>query len=197
MMSDSTLVLDLTSVLNRVHGFLSLAEAEVLYRLASEVPAHGIIIEIGSYQGRSTVCLGLGAKQSGAEVYAIDPHDDYEVNETVMYGMENHAALLRNLVDFEVADVVRVVALRSLTVYGTWYRHNIDLLWIDGCHDYSAVHADLFRWANCTTPNSAIALHDSSGHYPDVTRALTEFLALGRWVVSERVDATTVLRRIS
>lgn len=100
----------------KIDGFLSPAEAELLYRLASEVPTGGTIVEIGSFQGRSTVCLGLGAKQSGASVYAIDPHEDFQVNETTHYGMENHAALLKNLVDYEVAETVRVVALPSLTV---------------------------------------------------------------------------------
>lgn len=184
---------DLTDVLNRVHGFLSLDEANLLYRLASEVPANGVIIEIGSYQGRSTICLGLGAKLAGARVWAIDPHEDYQVNESTHFGMENHAALLKNLVAFDIADVVRVVALTSQAASGYWNRP-VDLLWIDGCHDYNAVQMD-FNWSMFLTECGLIALHDSSGHYPDVTRALHEFLEAGQWVVSEHVDATTVLKR--
>ena len=177
-----------------IHGFLSGDEGELLYRLASEVPANGNIIEIGSYQGRSTVCLGLGAKLAGARVWAIDPHEDYQVNEQTHYGMENHAALLKNLVVFEIADTVRVVAMPSQSIADVWWSNvPIDLLWIDGSHEYQAIHADLISWSVCT--QGKIALHDSSGHFPGVTRALTEFLMDGRWKIVETVDATTVLER--
>src|SRR3990167_2281883 len=109
-----------TIAVHAIHGFLSVDEAELLYRLASEVPANGNIIEVGSFQGRSTVCLGLGAKQAGAWGYSIDPHDDYQVNGTTHYGVENHAALLKNLVEFEVADTVRVIALPSFSAVMVW-----------------------------------------------------------------------------
>jgi predicted O-methyltransferase YrrM len=178
-----------------IYGFLSPDEAQLLYKLASEVPAGGTVVEIGSFQGKSTVALGLGAKRAGAWVWAVDPHDDYQVNETTHYGMENHAALLKNLVEFGVADTVHVVALPSVDVINRWTGYSrIDLLWIDGCHDYLAVQTDL-AWSNWMSPDGKIALHDSSGHYPDVTRALNEFLADGKWHILEQVDATTVLGR--
>src|SRR5690242_12929620 len=88
-------------------GHLSPNEAQLLYDLAAAVPQDGVIVEIGSYQGKSTVCLGLGAKEAGARVYAIDPHEDKQENEHTHYGMENHAALLRNLLEYEVAETVR------------------------------------------------------------------------------------------
>lgn len=123
----------------QIYGHLSPAEAELLYQLASEVPTGGTVVEIGSLQGRSTVCLGLGAKQvPGVIVYAIDPHDDCQVDENTHYGTENYVALLKNLLDFEVADTVRVIALRSIQVI--WQISNIDLLWIDGSHEYWDVH---------------------------------------------------------
>lgn len=176
-----------------IPGFLSQPEAELLYTLALQVPKDGVIVEIGSYQGKSTVCLGLGAKQAGAWVWAIDPHDDYQESETTHYGMENHAALLKNLVDFGVADVVRVVALKSMRACGTWYPADlIHLLWIDGLHDYQSIADDL-TWSGYVV--GKIAIHDSSGNYPDVTKAVEIILSMGEWVVSERVDAAVVLER--
>ena len=185
----------LSDTVYTIHGFLSGDEGELLYRLASEVPTNGNIVEIGSYQGRSTVCLGLGAKLAGARVWAIDPHEGYQVNGTTHYGMENYAALLKNLVEFEVADTVRVIALPSFSVVSVW-TNPVDLLWIDGCHDYEMVKLDLVMWSEKGTPSGKIALHDSSGHFPGVTRALTEFLMDGRWKIVEKVAATAVLERI-
>jgi len=177
-----------------IHGFLSAAEADLLFELAAHVPPGGTIVEIGSYQGKSTVCLGLGAKQSGAKVYAIDPHEDCQVNDATHYGMENHAALLKNLVDFEVADVVRVIALPSSSVSDVWWSNiPIDLLWIDGSHEYTAIWSDLISWSRFT--NGKIAIHDSNGHFPAVTKALNEFLMEEPWKVIQTVDATTLLER--
>lgn len=180
-----------------IYGHLSPDEAALLYKLASEVPAGGIIVEIGSFQGRSTVCLGLGAKQAGAWVYAIDPHTDVQIDEQTHYGMENHAALLKNLVEFEVADVVRVVALDANSVWDIWGNNPIDLLWIDGLHDYRSVQSDLTWWTH-TSSHSKIALHDSTGHFPDVIRAVNGFLDEhhAKWQFSQIVDAITVWERI-
>lgn len=177
-----------------IYGHISPAEMDLLYRLASQVSAERAIVEIGSFQGKSTVCLGLGAKQSGARVFAIDPHENEQVNAATHYGMENHAALLKNLVDFEVADVVRVVALPSLQVADNWY-HTLDLVWIDGCHEFQAIFADLIQWSNYISPNGRIAVHDSSGHFPPVTQALQMFLMDHEWKIAEQIDATTVLVR--
>lgn len=176
-----------------IYGFLSANEAQLLYQLAAEVPAQENIVEIGSFQGKSTVCLGLGAKQNGARVYAIDPHEDWQVNQTTHYGMENHAALLKHLVDFEVAQTVRVVALPSQTIVDCWHGA-IALLWVDGSHEFNAVWADLISWSPYV--NGKIAIHDSSGHFPAVSKALQMFLMdNGWWKVCQTVDATTVLER--
>lgn len=177
-----------------IYGFLSPAEMELLYRLASEVPKDGTVVEIGSFQGKSTVCLGLGAKESGAWVWSVDPHEDCQVNDSTHYGMENHAALLKNLVDFGVADRVRVVAVRSNVASCFWNR-DVHLVFIDGNHDFLYVNDDLC-WS-MFIKGGRIALHDSSGHYPDVTRAMNEFLErnTGKWVIEQQVDATTVLKQ--
>jgi len=181
----TTSTFDVIDLFSKVHGFLSVDEAKLLHKLATEVPAGGTIIEVGSYQGRSTICLGAGAKQVGALVYAIDPFEG---------SMENHAALLMNLVLNDVADTVKVVALHSTAVLDCWYG-TVDLVWIDGSHDYNDVWLDLMGWEKHVSPIGRLALHDTNGHYPGVTRALTEFLMDNEWKISQRVDATTVLVR--
>lgn len=181
---------------HQIYGHISPAEMELLFNLAAAVPQNGVIVEIGSFQGKSTVCLGLGAKESGAQVYAIDPHEDYQESERTHYGMENHAALLKNLVDFEVADKVRVIALPSMSALFSWTQL-IDLLWIDGSHLYDDVSNDLILWSKFVTQTGKIALHDSTGHYPDVSRVLQNFLVTNLWEIAQQIDGTTILRRTS
>lgn len=58
-----------------VPGMLSQNEGEYLYHLAQLNPAKGVIVEIGSWKGKSTICLALGSMAvSGEKVYAVDPH---------------------------------------------------------------------------------------------------------------------------
>src|SRR3989304_6134493 len=48
-----------------VPGMLTLNEAEYLYRLARTYPGKGVIVEIGSWTGKSTICLCLGSMAGG------------------------------------------------------------------------------------------------------------------------------------
>jgi hypothetical protein len=59
-----------------VPGWLTDEEGEALYELARGCTGKGVIVEIGSWKGKSTICLGRGS-QAGASVpiYAIDPHE--------------------------------------------------------------------------------------------------------------------------
>jgi predicted O-methyltransferase YrrM len=185
----------LPDTVHAIYGFLSPAEMELLYTLAANLSPNGRIMEIGSFQGKSTVCLGLGARVSGASVWAIDPHFDYQVNPETHYCMENHAGLLRNLTAHDLGATVRVVALSSRDVFCSWHK-GIDLLWIDGSHERADIEWDIDHWAYKMNGRGKIAVHDASGHFPGVTQALDGFLADGVWSISQRVDALAVLERV-
>ena len=49
-----------------VPGWLSDEEAVALYELAKDCTGRGVIVEIGSFKGRSTICLGLGSRPVAA-----------------------------------------------------------------------------------------------------------------------------------
>lgn len=171
-------------------------ELRLLNRLASEVPASGVIVEIGSFQGKSTIALGLGAKVNGAQVWAIDPHNDYMVDQHTHYGMENHAALLKNLVNYGVADTVRVVAFPAILFFEAWSQ-SIDLLWIDGSHERIDVYDD-FSWSRYVKPEGLIAFHDYKNPlWPGVEMVVHEAIASGEWRMFEQIDSTAVIQRVS
>ena len=57
---------------SRIPGFLYDDEPEWLYSQAKEAP--GLIVEVGSYMGKSTVCLAQGALDGhGGPVLSFDP----------------------------------------------------------------------------------------------------------------------------
>ena len=60
--------------ISTVKGFLAEDEAEALYQASLEVAAMGPVLEIGSYCGKSTLCLAAACKQQQSVVYALDHH---------------------------------------------------------------------------------------------------------------------------
>src|SRR4051812_26267900 len=67
---------EMSELLAGIDGWLHPAEAAVLHHLATEAARLGAgpIVEIGSWQGRSTVALATAARVWGVPVVAIDPH---------------------------------------------------------------------------------------------------------------------------
>lgn len=137
-------------------------EGRLLYRLAQRCK-NGCIVEIGSWKGRSTIWLARGS-QAGLNkaVYAIDPHIGTPTHE--QYG--NEATL-----DEFVANIASAGVLETVTPYVTTseeaskgWKEAVELLFIDGRHDYTSVLFDFLSWTPYLVPNGIVALHDTVGY---------------------------------
>ncbi|MGI8666633.1 MAG: class I SAM-dependent methyltransferase [Jatrophihabitans sp.] len=134
-----------------IGGWLTREQARELWRQAQLVPAAGLIVEIGSHQGRSTVLLAAGQ----APVVAIDPF----VGGAMFGGLATRQALLANLERAGVRDRVELRQAKSTELRPGWDR-SIDFLYIDGKHDYWTLSDDL-RWAQFLPPGGRLAIHDA------------------------------------
>lgn len=171
-------------------GWLSRGQAETLWREAAKLPAGSVIVEIGSHRGRSTSVLAAAAPES--HVVAVDPFD----NPRWGGGAESRDTFLRNLAAAGVENV-ELLADLSTELRPTWNRA-VDLLYIDGAHDYPTVADDL-EWAQHVVPGGAVLVHDSFSSL-GVTRAVYQRLALRRdldYVGRSRSLALFQRRRIS
>lgn len=192
-MLSNPMIAPLLSQLDSITGFLLPEEGQLLFELASRTPRNGVIVEIGSYQGKSTVALGLGAQIAFSAVYAIDDHSGYIERSGTVFGMDNHAALLRNLNAFDLGATVRVVALSSERAVAGW-QQPIDLLFIDGRHDYASVRADFDAWSPFV--RGKLLMHDTRGdEWPGVGRAVREIIREGRWIASDMVGTISIFER--
>ena len=62
-------------LVSRMDGWLTEKEGVLLYNLARNCQGKGVIAEIGSWKGKSTIWLAYGSKQGkNVRIYAIDPH---------------------------------------------------------------------------------------------------------------------------
>lgn len=174
-----------------VAGWLYRSEAQLLYGLAGGVNLPGCIVEIGSYQGKSTIMLASAAKEHHRKVYAIDPHAEFD-NGVDHYGASDRVKFLDNVVRSGFADTIIPVGLPSGVVAPGWVER-IGLLFIDGAHEYEAVKADIEHWVHHVASGGYIAFHDT-GH-ATVSRALNEFLDNHPgYKIIAREDSTTVLQ---
>jgi predicted O-methyltransferase YrrM len=149
---------ELAPYLEGVEGWLTDEEAETLYTLASRVTGRGVIVEIGSFKGRSTVCLGLGSRAgAGVTIYAIDPGHR---------GPRRSQEFAANIERAGIADLVVPIAATSDDAYRDFEPERIELLFIDGSHDYAQVMMDFAQWTSRLVEGGMLVMHDTTAASP-------------------------------
>lgn len=157
-------------ITKKVEGRIAPEEAELLYHLAGQFECEGEIVEIGSYQGYSTIWLASGSKEANmGKVYAVDPHNmtDHGFNEAIFR---------KNIEDANLDDHVVPVISTSSEAEKTWSKP-IRLLFIDGAHDYESAKNDFVLWEKHVIQYGIIAFHDFlSMTCPGVTKVVREHI---------------------
>jgi predicted O-methyltransferase YrrM len=134
-----------------VDGYLYPHEGAFLHRLAMSAPGHGRVVEIGSFLGRSTLCLASGVRRRGeGQVLAIDPQK---------YGAGE--SLAANLRRFGLDRFVEVCAETSVAV-ARRFAERARIVFVDGDHSDDAVRADVAAWTPHLEPGGFLVLHDST-----------------------------------
>lgn len=155
-----------------IDGWLTDNEALGLYLAASTLPRNATVVEIGSWQGKSTFCLASGLR-SGI-VHAIDPFDasggfDLRSEKEYMEKKEDKdllAQFIQNMTKLDVLHKINVKKGYSEQFSGDF--NKIDLLFIDGDHSIPGCTADFEQYAPKVAPGGLIAFHDYYEHSTDL-----------------------------
>jgi predicted O-methyltransferase YrrM len=151
-----------------IEGWLLPEEGAALAELA----AGKRVLEIGSYCGLSTVCLGRTAKH----VTAVDYFD----GRGTPMPRNTLPEFERNIARYGVAERVCVVHPED-----PYPLPEYDLAFIDGAHDCASVAADIERACSVLAPGGLIAFHDYEHRaHPDVAEAVDELIASGGELLS-------------
>jgi predicted O-methyltransferase YrrM len=138
-----------------VEGWLSDAQGRALFDAAATATGAGVIVEIGSWKGRSTTWLASGARLAGQRVYAIDPHRGSREDPAV----DTLEEFLGNLARNGLADVVEPMIMTSEEAAAR-IAGPIELLFIDGDHSYEAVRRDAELWLPRMMDGGTVMFHD-------------------------------------
>lgn len=148
-----------------IPGWMTKAE---LYWLAEQAADRRVIIEVGSWQGRSTKAL---ASMTKGLVISIDslagesgtPVDDLD-------------GLFRDHLKAEIeSGKVEVVRKPSLDAAQDYFDGFADMVFIDGCHEYPAPLEDIRAWRKVVRRDGLVCGHDR--WLPGVERSLDEYSA--------------------
>lgn len=170
-----------------VEGWLLREEGEALRKLARGK----MVLEIGSYCGRSTICLA----QEAMGVVSVDPHDGRATPKP----KDTYGEMQENLSRHGVVDRVRIVRSSSEDL-ASEPTHPFDLVFIDGAHDYSSVKRDIEVAIRHLKADGLIAFHDfreypaqhDGGWDPGVTEAVQEFLKSGAELIERHATVAVV-----
>ncbi len=168
-----------------IDGWLPEFEGELLFDLARRCSGRGIIVEIGSWKGRSTIWLASGSRAGGgATVYAVDPHTGSREHQAGGGVVATFAEFQRNVAAAGVADLVSPVVKPSREAVND-VPDPVALVFVDGAHEYEAVRVDFETWFPRLVEGGVMAFHDTTGAWEGPRR-----------LVDERVFRSSVFRGV-
>lgn len=159
------------AIVDKIEGLLVPGQEKALMVMASKLKPNSTIVEIGSFKGKSTACIGLGAPKS-AKIYAIDTFkgNNKDFKEGVQFvGRGFFEKFIRNMTTAGILNKVHPTKGFSQTIGARWNK-KIDLLFIDGSHDFKDVKSDYEHFYPWVKDGGIIALHDVSKGHPGVLK---------------------------
>jgi hypothetical protein len=145
---------DIWALADRIPGWLTRRQAELLFEEAWALPDGAAAVEIGSHRGRSTVVLGQALAERKGRLVAIDPF----VDGRMFGGSGTREEFERNIGLADVGETVELLCGYSTDVRKSW-SEPFDLLYIDGKHDYWTVSDDL-KWREHLPAGAPVLVHD-------------------------------------
>ncbi|MEM1283103.1 MAG: class I SAM-dependent methyltransferase [Chlamydiota bacterium] len=142
----------------KIPGWMPKKDLTTLETLAKRVPENGSIVEVGSYQGRSSWALAKSCHPS-VEVCCIDLWNDSFIKEQFI---EN------------TKDCPNIHSIQSGSTEVDWPEDKkVDLVFIDADHTSPQVDKDLAFWSKRVKAKGTLSGHDMDvASWPDVCRAV-------------------------
>ena len=114
------------------------------------------IVEIGSHRGVSTELLAMFSNR----VYAVDPWDLVEEYDEASFSMDAKSAEKEFRERLSSYNNVEVIKDFSENAYKLFENESIDMVYIDGWHEQSAVEQDILNWYPKVKRGGVISGHD-------------------------------------
>lgn len=170
-------------------GFMAQTELEYLAHLAER---HALIVEIGSWQGRSARVFGDNTRGT---VWCVDTWADNAYG-SAPAEMTCRPDWLWDAFGRNCADLIgsKVFPVRQKSVdAGMAFAAigaSFDLIFIDAGHNYEDVRDDIFVWLPLLKPGGVICGHDYASYHPGVIQAVDQLIPSRRVVEGTTIWTT-------
>jgi len=140
-------------------GWLEREEAYFLHELAKLIEPNTTIVEIGSYEGKSTVALTSGSRED-VITYAVDPHTGDITESEAGIEVNTYDNFKSNIASAGLAR--KIITKKTLSVLAAQEYNGapIGLLFIDGWHSKEAVIEDIDSWSPYLHSNAIVVFDD-------------------------------------
>ena len=154
---------------DQIAGWMYLEELEWLYEAAKRMAS---VVEVGSWQGRSTFVLLSGCR---GPVVAVDKWDA-ELMKDHGDALVARKAFFENTTGFANLTVMEMDSPKAATAFPD---NSVEMVFIDGNHLYEPFKADLLAWL--PKAKKLICGHDYlKADSPGVQQALDEYFGPGK-----------------
>ena len=154
-------------------------------RFALECDDNSVIVEIGSWVGRSICYLGveLMNKHKTPKVYAVDTWrgSQEHSNHAILKNDELYNTFIRNI--SPLGGLITPLRLDSLSAAVTFEDNSIDFLFLDASHQYEDVKKDIAAWYPKIKPGGIFAGHDIDGSFIGVNMAVNQSIELRGYII--------------
>lgn len=157
---------NIKEIIEKTDGFINKhLETKFLFEMANLLEEDNNILEIGSYKGLSSICLGYGLKNNKNIVFCIDV---WPTNNTFIDWR-------KNVSDSGLKNIVPIIGDANKILKNVDFCENIGLIFIDSSHSYYDCKIQFELSTKNLKKNCFIIFHDY-GHpsYPDVKRFCDE-----------------------
>jgi hypothetical protein len=167
----------------KADGNVNVAELAILAQAATAIPDGTIVVEIGTFDGRTTLNLAVNTAAQ-TPVYTLDlPPDDVATHalapsERQYVDKPQAGARFRACAPPWQTAARRITQLTGDSATFDWspYHGRAGLVFVDGSHTYEAVRIDSERAIPLVAKGGVVLWHDY-GRWDGVTRALEELEA--------------------
>lgn len=181
------------NLIAQIEGWLSDEVAELLMSIAARV-SKGVIVEVGSWKGKSTVAMALANPR--VKIYAVDPFTGSQEHEHLAASkVDTYSEFLENIQRYQVSEQITPLRMTSREAVHN-VEEDVSMVFIDGSHEYDDVKLDFDTWFSRLVPGGVILFHDSK--WQGVKRVLWEDFYLQELLGPiGRVEDTTFARKLS
>ncbi|MBE9125458.1 MULTISPECIES: class I SAM-dependent methyltransferase [unclassified Coleofasciculus] len=150
-----------------IEGFMIPGQEEYLFKKVKLLPEDAVIVEIGSYKGRSTIAMAMACIGTRRKIYCIDTWDG---NDSDFPDRNFFETWQRNVQKNGVGQYVVPLQGFSHEILNRWHKltndSEVDFIFIDGSHQYLDVLQDFQMSFPLVKNRGWIAFHDVIHTWP-------------------------------